>query len=135
RVPTFVLIPQSPTNWISDCVESLSPEMLLVLEILDAVRVEFKIDPSRIYVAGQSDGGVGTWNVITQRPDLFAAAIPLCGGGDPSRASRVTKLPLWAFHGRRDEIIPVTESRKMIAAIRRAGGHPRYTEYGRVGHD
>jgi len=135
KFPTFVLVPQSPTNWISDGVESLSPEMLLVLEILEAVRTEFNIDRNRIYVAGQSDGGVGTWNVITQRPDLFAAAIPLCGGGDPSQAYRLAKMPIWAFHGARDPIIPVAESRKMIAAIQKAGGHPRYTEYRNLAHD
>ena len=105
------------------------------LDIIDALKSEFNIDTRRIYVAGQSDGGVGTWNVIEQRPNLFAAAIPLCGAGDPSRASRIAKLPIWAFHGTLDEIIPVVESRKMITAIRRAGGRPKYTEYGTVGHD
>ncbi len=135
RYPTFVVVPQSPTNWISNGIESLSPEMLLVLEILEAVRAEFNIDASRIYVAGQSDGGVGAWNVITQRPDVFAAAIPLCGGGDPSQAYRIANIPIWAFHGARDAIIPVAESRKMITAVRKVGGHPRYTEYRNLGHD
>jgi len=135
KYPTFVLVPQSPTNWISAGLDRLSPEMSLVLGIIDALKSEFNIDTRRIYVAGQSDGGVGTWNVIEQRPNLFAAAIPLCGAGDPSRASRIAKLPIWAFHGTLDEIIPVVESRKMITAIRRAGGRPKYTEYGTVGHD
>src|SRR5437016_7832554 len=125
KYPTFVLVPQSPTNWISAGLDRLSPEMLLVLGILDAVRGEFNIDARRIYVAGQSDGGVGTWNVIMQRPNLFAAAIPLCGGGDPSGAFRIANMPIWAFHGARDVVIPVTESRKLIAAIRKVGGHPR----------
>jgi predicted peptidase len=135
KYPTFVLVPQSPTNWVSSGVDRLSSEMLLVLAILDAVREEFNIDARRIYVAGQSDGGVGTWNVIMQRPNLFAAAIPLCGGGDPSGAFRIANMPIWAFHGARDVVIPVTESRKLIAAIRKVGGHPRYTEYRNVGHD
>jgi predicted peptidase len=135
KYPTFVLVPQSPTNWVSAGLDRLSPEMLLVLGMLDAVRAEFNIDARRIYVAGQSDGGVGTWNVIMQRPNLFAAAIPLCGGGDPSGAFRIANMPIWAFHGARDAVIPVTESRKLIAAIRKVGGHPRYTEYRNVGHD
>src|SRR6266481_3413075 len=135
RYPTFVLVPQSPTNRVSSGIDRLSPEMLLVLGILDAVRGEFNIDTLRIYVAGQSDGGVGTWNVIMQRPNLFAAAIPLCGGGDPSGAFRIASMPIWAFHGARDVVIPVTESRRLIAAIRKVGGHPRYTEYRNVGHD
>lgn len=133
--PAFVLAPQSPTNWVSAGLDRLSPEMSMVLSIIEAVRSEFNIDPARIYVAGQSDGGVGTWNVITQKPDFFAAAVPLCGVGDPSRVSKIVDLPIWAFHGERDRVISVIESRKMVNALRRAGGHPRYTEYPNVGHD
>ena len=66
--------------------------------------------------------------------DVFAAAIPLCGGGDPQMAARIASIPLWVFHGRQDTVIPVTESREMIEAIQKAGGHPRYTEYNRLGH-
>jgi predicted peptidase len=132
--PAFVLVPQNPGDWVERS-DKLSPKMLLVLGMLDSVKSEFNIDVTRIYVAGQSDGGFGTWNLITQRPDLFAAAIPLCGGGEPRFASRVSKMPLWVFHGQRDDVVRVTESRNMVAALRKAGGHPRYTEYARVGHD
>jgi len=134
RYPAFVLVPQNPGPWVEK-LDQLSPGMRLVLGVLDSVRAEFNIDGARIYVAGQSDGGYGTWNVITQRPDLFAAAIPLCGGGFPRLAARIAKMPLWVFHGREDDVIPVSESRNMIAAIRKAGGRPRYTEYARIGHD
>jgi predicted peptidase len=133
--PAFVLVPQSPTNWVSSGLDRLSPEMSLVLSILDTVRAEFNVDADRLYVAGQSDGGMGTWNVIIQRPNLFAAAIALCGGGDASRISAIVNMPIWAFHGSRDKVISVAESRRMINALRRAGGHPRYTEYPNVGHD
>lgn len=135
KYPSFVLVPQSPTNWVSSGLDRLSLEMSLVLAVLEEVRSEFNVDPARIYVAGQSDGGIGTWNVIIQRPSLFAAAIALCGGGDTSRAAAIAKLPVWAFHGARDNVISVAESRKMINAIQKAGGHPRYTEYSNVGHD
>jgi predicted peptidase len=135
KYPAFVLVPQSSTNWVSSGLDRLSPEMSLVLSILDAVRAEFNIDATRIYVAGQSDGGIGTWNIIIQRPNLFAAAIPLCGGGDTSRVSAIANMPIWAFHGARDKVISVGESRRMINALKTAGGHPRYTEYPNVGHD
>ncbi|PYS40816.1 MAG: phospholipase [Acidobacteria bacterium] len=126
--PAFVLAPQSRIgSWTMD--------FPLVLELLNSVESEFNIDAARIYVAGQSLGGFGTWYFITTRPDLFAAAIPLCGGGNSSRASVITHIPIWAFHGESDPTVPVTESRKMIAAIRQAGGDPRYTEYRGVGHD
>jgi predicted peptidase len=134
KYPTFVLVPQNPANWV-DRLDEMSPGIRLVLEILESVKTRYNIDAARIYVAGQSDGGYGTWNVITQRPDVFAAAIPLCGGGDPQSAVRIAAMPLWVFHGRQDAVIPVTESREMIAAIKKAGGHPRYTEYDRLGHD
>jgi predicted peptidase len=134
KYPTFVLVPQNPSSWV-DRVDELSPQMVLVLGMLGSLQTEFNIDATRIYVAGQSDGGYGTWNLITQRPDVFAAAVPLCGGGDPRLAGRIAKMPIWVFHGRRDDVIPVSESRNMIAAIRKAGGRPKYTEYARLGHE
>jgi len=126
--PAFVLAPQSWTgSWPTD--------FPTVLELLNAVENEFSIDSARIYVAGQSMGGFGTWYFIATRPDLFAAAIPLCGGGNVSNARLIAHIPIWAFHGESDRTVPVTESRKMIAAIRQAGGDPRYTEYKGVGHE
>jgi predicted peptidase len=135
--PAFVLAPQCPPgrSWTNNVTHRPSSELLLVLEILETLRNEFNIDSSRIYIAGQSMGGYGAWSLITARPDLFAAAIPLCGGGDPNRASAIAKIPVWAFHGEADTNVPVAESRKMIAAIQQAGGAPRYTEYKGVGHE
>jgi predicted peptidase len=134
KYPAFVLAPQNPVSWV-DHPDQLTGKMRLVLGMLDSLKAEFNIDATRIYVAGQSDGGFGTWNLITQRPDLFAAAIPLCGGGEPRLAGRIARMPLWVFHGRRDDVVSVRESRNMISAIRKAGGHPKYTEYPGVGHD
>jgi predicted peptidase len=88
-----------------------------------------------VNLAGQSNGGIGTWILIAERQELYAAAIPLCGGGNPKRAARLAGMPIWAFHGERDDVIPVGHSRDMIAAIRRAGGTPRYTEYKGVDHN
>jgi predicted peptidase len=134
KYPSFVLVPQNPGAWV-DRLDQLSSKMHLVLGMIESLKQEFTLDASRIYVTGQSDGGYGTWNLITQRPDVFAAAIPLCGGGDPRLAARLAKMPVWVFHGSRDDVIPVRESRNMIEAIRKAGGRPRYTEYARAGHD
>ena len=128
KYPAFVLAPQSKSGaWTAD--------FSTVLELLKSVEEEFNIDTARIYVAGQSMGGFGTWHFITARPDLFAAAIPLCGGGDVTRARVIAQMPIWAFHGEADPTVPVTESRNMIEAIRKAGGNPRYTEYKNVGHE
>jgi predicted peptidase len=135
KYPAFVLAPQSPRGWANFRSNDLSGELSLVLEILESVRQEFSIDSARLYVAGQSMGGYGTWDLVTRRPGLFAAAVPLCGGGDTSKGWAAAQTPTWAFHGDADGTVPVSRSREMIAAIRKAGGNPRYTEYKGVGHD
>jgi predicted peptidase len=103
--------------------------------ILDVLSRQYRIDQKRIYVAGQSDGGYAVWDLISNRPDRFAAAIVLCGGGDPARAGRLVNLPIWVFHGSADPMVPVSEARNMIQAIQKAGGKPRYTEYKGAGHE
>jgi predicted peptidase len=133
--PAFVLAPQSPAGWDSDAETDLGAELKLVLEILDVVQKEYSVDSNRIYVAGQSNGGVGAWGLITKKPGLFAAAIPLCGAGNTRMAPRAAKTAVWAFHGEKDDVIPAAHSREMIAAMKRSGGSPRYTEYKGIGHD
>jgi predicted peptidase len=101
----------------------------LVLALLDALQTELRFDTNRLYVTGQSMGGFGTWAITARAPERFAAAIPICGGGEPSTAPRLTRLPLWAFHGTADHIVPVSETRDMIHALHRSGGQPIYWEY------
>jgi len=88
----------------------------------------------RIYVTGLSMGGFGTWDLILRNPQLFAAAIPVCGGGDPSKADAIMTMPSWVFHGDADPTVPVTNSREMAAALKN-NPHLRYTEYPGVGHN
>lgn len=113
----------------------LSQEMQMVLDIVALLQAEYSIDPARLYVLGQSDGAFGVWSAITNKPELFAAAVSICGGGNPSYAGRVAKMPIWLFHGERDSTVVADESRKMVDAMKRAGGNPRYTEYKSVGHE
>jgi predicted peptidase len=129
KYSAFVLAPQSGRAWTSP------GELETVLEILAAVQKEYSIDSQRLYVAGQSMGGYGTWALIALRPDMFAAAIPLCGGGEVANAPRIANIPIWAFHGAADPTVSVWESRKMIDAIKKVGGKPRYTEYSGVRHE
>jgi len=79
----------------------VSDSMRMAFEALDAYVADKKnqVDPSRIYVMGLSMGGYGTWDAIQRKPDFFAAAVPICGGGDSSLAHKLTKLPIWAWHG------------------------------------
>jgi predicted peptidase len=138
KYPAFVFAPQCPTSmhcWDSSNTKEPGGPLLFVLKILDTLKKEFSIDSRRIYVAGQSMGGYGTWDLVTKRPDLFAAAVPLCGGGSTALAPNAAKVAIWAFHGAVDETVSVNESRNMITAIRKAGGSPKYTEYRDVDHD
>ena len=112
--PAFVLAPQSSVGWLaqpqSRRPNALSPPLKSVIAILDSLSRQYPIDQKRIYVAGQSDGGYAVWNLIANRPDRFAAAIILCGGGDPAQARRLVNLPLWVFHGTADPMVPVSAS-------------------------
>jgi predicted peptidase len=137
QFPAFIVAPQCPLKrtWDRTGGLELSKEQHLVVEILVQLQKEYSIDPQRIYIAGESMGGFGTWSLAIKRPDLFAAAVPLCGGGNPQFIDRLVGLPLWAFHGAADRTVSVRRSREMIAALRTAGGDPRYSEYPRVRHD
>ena len=135
QYPCFVVAPQCPENqaWSQDD-GSLSQSSRLVLELIEQLKKTSSIDAERLYVAGQSMGGYGTWALLTARPAMIAAAVPLCGGGVESMAGKLVNTPIWAFHGEQDRAVSVTESRRMIAALERAGGNPKYTEYPGVGH-
>jgi predicted peptidase len=80
-------------------------------------------------------GGYGTWHFIGTRPDLFAAAIPVCGKGDPALVRKMINVHIWAFHGRHDRNVPVSGSRDMIEAFKRTGGNPKYTEFPNKAHN
>jgi predicted peptidase len=80
-------------------------------------------------------GGYGSWDLGTRLADRWAAVVPICGGGDELYADRLVGVPVWAWHGDSDDVVPVAKSRRMIEAIRQAGGDPKYSELGGVGHD
>lgn len=146
RYPCYVVAPQLPDGarwvaikWDDDrggrAPEKPSRATRLTFELLAALKKEFPIDARRIYVTGLSMGGHGVWDMLWRKPELFAAAVPVCGGGDLSKARLFVHVPLWAFHGARDPVVPADRSRGMIAALRKAGGQPKYTEYPSRGHD
>ncbi|MBN2710632.1 MAG: prolyl oligopeptidase family serine peptidase [Calditrichaceae bacterium] len=127
--PFIVVSPQCPENgWWPQEIESL--EILL-----DDIINRYRIDEKRIYVTGLSMGGYGTWALAINNPEKFAAIAPICGGGDARRVGRIKKLPIWAFHGAKDEIVPLEESRKMVDALKRVGGKIKFTVYPEAEHD
>lgn len=103
--------------------------------MIDDVMKTASVDPARVYLTGLSMGGYGTWDLATRMPERFAAVLPICGGGDERMAARIAKLPIWAAHGDADKAVPVERSRSMVAAVKAAGGSPKYTEMAGVGHD
>lgn len=144
--PCYVIAPQCPTNekwanidWSAEGGVKLPAEasdsMKLTLGVVDAMLEDAAIDKNRIYITGLSMGGYGTWDAIARRPEFFAAAMPICGGGDPATAEKIKNIPISCFHGGADKVVVPEKSRVIINAIKEAGGSPLYTEYEGVGHD
>ena len=97
-----------------------------LMEALDAVVAETKADKARLYITGQSMGGMGTWGTIAEHADKFAAAAPVCGIWQPADASKMNGVAIWAFHGGDDKTVPVAGSRDMIDALKKADGATRW---------
>ena len=146
KYPCFVAVPQCPiSDFWAAALRDLSKDfkmsekptqaLQMTLELIEVLQEEFsQIDSDRLYITGLSMGGFGTWDAIQRKPDLFAAAVPICGGGDVTKATRLTEIPIWVFHGAEDLLVDPKWSREMVEAIQNAGGNPKYTEYPGVGH-
>lgn len=144
KYPCFLIAPQCPQrkSWANVDFRAAAHKIAkepsepgrLVLELIAGMQMEYRIDPKRIYLTGLSMGGYGTWDLLARRPELFAAAVPICGGGDPATAKKIAKIPIWVFHGAKDRAVKVERSREMVKALAAAGGHPKYTEYPEEGH-
>jgi predicted peptidase len=151
RYPAVVVMPQCRNDkfWSEPAMQAQA------LAALERSSKEFNGDAARTYLTGLSLGGYGTWAIAVHHPGRFAAIAPVCGGvvapgsvrgimpelesegGDPytTAAKRVGSTPMWIFHGDADKTVPVTESQKMNAAVKAAGGDVRYTEYPGVNHN
>ncbi len=80
-------------------------------------------------------GGFGAWALAIAQPERFAAVVPVCGGGEPAQAAAIKSVPIWAFHGALDDIVPVSRTTEMIEALRAVGANPRVTIYPDLAHD
>jgi predicted peptidase len=125
--PFLVVSPQCPPRaaWVPD----------VLLALLDSIEQHYDVNPERLYVTGLSMGGFGTWALAMAAPDRFAAIAPICGGGDPSRVGVLRHLPVWAFHGARDPIVPLQRSVEMVEVLRQCGGDVQLMVYPEAGHD
>ncbi|HEY9173886.1 MAG TPA: prolyl oligopeptidase family serine peptidase [Verrucomicrobiae bacterium] len=119
--PFIIVAPQCPEGqrWEN---ESLLP-------LLDHMMRTLKVDASRVYLTGLSMGGYGTWKLGLTHPEKFAAIAPICGGGDMidallvsrEKADALKRLPIWAFHGAKDSVVPLSESERMVQFMKKAG--------------
>lgn len=112
-----------------------SETMSLLLQFLDKQLADPSVDVSRVYVTGISMGGYGTWDIVCRRPEVFAAAVPICGGGDVAQAKKISGLPIWGFHGSSDGAVPVCRTRNMMSALWSVGSNAHYREYPDAGHN
>ncbi len=142
----IILVPQCPSdrrwvevNWSStshkQTVEPSIP-LQLTMNLLDSIiTTNPSVDKQRIYLMGMSMGGFGTWDWITRQPELFAAAIPICGGADEASLENVKTLPIWVFHGSNDNVVLPERSRRAVATLRLYNSPVQYTEYVGVDHN
>jgi predicted peptidase len=132
---SYVLAPQIDTkSWFQSFSSTPTEAMKLTIDALKKVINTENIDTSRVYVTGLSMGGMGTWDILAREPQLFAAAVPMSGGADLKTASKIKDIPIWAFHGGADSVVPVSEMRATIQALKDAGGNPKYTEVAGADH-
>lgn len=116
--------------------EEPKPSMKRVMELLAKLQNEEAIDSNRLYIMGLSMGGMGTFELLSRMPNTFAAAVPICGGGEPSLVTRYAKnTPLWIFHGDKDDVVLPEYSRRMYAALQAAGADVQYMEFPGVKHN
>lgn len=128
--PCFAIAPQCPSEHVW---ANMDRELN---ELIRQTIQQYPVDVHRIYLTGLSMGGFGCWALAASEPDLFAAVVPICGGGDPRSALSLVDVPIWAVHGDEDQIVPVSHSQRMVRAIRDLGGSKiHYTELQGVGHD
>lgn len=129
RFPCLVVMPQCPKDvWWHEVPEHMDAVLA------DALK-DYHVDRARVYLTGLSMGGFGTWIYGAAHTDVFAALVPICGGGHPGDAAKLATLPIWAFHGAEDDVVPAAKSREMVEAVRQAHGTVQYTELPKISHN
>lgn len=128
--PFILISPQCPegTRW--------NYQTLSLIALLDEIELKYRVDKNKIYVTGLSMGGQGTWTLALTQPNRFAAIAPVCGWTDSWEVCKISHLPIWVFHGAKDNVVPVTESEQMVNAIKQCGAKEIHlTVYPEANHD
>jgi predicted peptidase len=125
--PFILVSPQCPERTIWD--------NKLLISLLDEIESKYNVDKTRLYLTGLSMGGHATWSLAIQYPERFAAIIPVCARGYSQDVYILEDLPVWAFHGEKDDIVPISDGKKMVDALEKAGGKVKFTMYPDANHD
>jgi predicted peptidase len=126
RLYSIIVAPQ--------CLPSISWEPDAIAALIQCVSHRYRVDRDRVYLVGYSMGGYGTWATAAAHPEIFAAIVPIAGGGNPALAKSLATIPIWAFHGKNDKTVPIDQTNRMVEAIRAAGGQPNVTILTNEGH-
>jgi predicted peptidase len=135
--PAFVLAPQCPQNenWSDPELNQVAAPLQSALNILALIQKDYPIDPDRVYLAGQSMGGLAVWALLQKYPEQWAGAIVVASYDNFTNVRALTRVPLWIFQGEDDSTVPVETVREMVKQLKKAGGSPRYSEFRNTGHD
>lgn len=127
--PFILVTPQcgESSQWVA--------ELSTLSGLVDEVVSTHRVDPARVSVTGLSMGGFGTWSLAVRYPDRFAAIAPICGGLWMQSAAPIRHVPVWAFHGDADDVVPISASEEIITELRSLDADVRFTRYAGVGHD
>ncbi len=150
--PAIVVVPQCPQNSFWSNVQTTRDSaggrtfnfqeggaptraMAMVENLLEELQRQYKLKEEQLYVMGLSMGGMGTFEIVRRHPDLFAAAVPICGGGHPATAGALKSTEWWVFHGDADNVVPVQLSQIMVDALKAQAASVKFTVYPGVGHN
>jgi len=127
KFPFIVVSPQAPprTGWQVD----------ILKKMLDDLKKKYRVDNDRVYLTGLSMGGFGTWNFSSKYPNEFAAIAPICGGGNADEVWKLRHMPVWCFHGAKDDVVPPAASEKMVNALKKINPDVKFTLYPDANHN
>ncbi|WP_240941773.1 dienelactone hydrolase family protein [Paenibacillus sp. HB172176] len=126
--PFIAVAPQCPLT------KSWTDMKTEIIQLCNEMNTRFGVDQKRIYLVGFSMGGNGVWELAFSEPELFAAAVPIAGWYE-SRAAKHISIPVWAFHGEEDDVIPMEQSIQMVNAMKKAGREVQFTTYPGMKHE
>lgn len=150
--PAIVVFPQCPQNsywsnvsfkmdsegkrqFVFNANTEPSITMKMANDLLHQIIKGYSVQKKQVYIGGLSMGDMGTFELVYRNPKLFAAAIPICGGGDPAIAKKVRKVKWWVFHGAKDDVVPPINSEIMVAALKEAGSSVKFSLYPDANHN